>query len=91
MNTFSVLNIFMCTCDTDANAKFDAIEMGYVQYFDGMYKCKNVQDWILGKNIQGQEFYYLDSNGDDFIDVQEFYAGIGPFGYMKTATTVKPD
>ena len=48
----SVLNVFICTCDTDNNAKLDTSELGTA-------KCQTVQHWILAKTISSFEFGFI--------------------------------
>ena len=80
MDISSVLNTLVCTCDTDSNAKLDKSELGTT-------KCHAVQNWILTQTIGSTEFWYIDGNKDDFIDVQEFHKIIKTFGFITTTTS----
>ena len=60
----TMMNAFICTCDTDDSDNIDINE-------SGAGPCAAVQLWMLGQTIDGFYFTMADSNDDGFIDYQE--------------------
>ena len=60
----AIMNVVICSCDTDDSASVDINEIG-------AGPCTAVQLWMLGQTINGFYFTMADANDDGFIDFQE--------------------